>query len=270
MSLVSVRTPSPFGGPRHPDPCSLVIFGATGDLTHRKLMPALYDLQCHGVLPCGLTIVGYGRKPLADESFRALLRHAVDDHYGKQADETLCESILETPRYVQGGFDDLEGYRRLAAVLDELDRANGSAGNRLLYLATPPDQFPVIVRQLAASGLSRRGASDGEHASGEPVAGWTRIVVEKPFGSDLRTAMELDGVLNDAFSERQVYRIDHYLAKETVQNLLVLRFANAILEPVWNRRFVDHVQITAAETLGIEERGPYYEQAGALRDMLTP
>ena len=270
MSLIRAGTPSPFGGPRHPDPCSLVIFGATGDLTHRKLMPALYDLQCHGILPCGLTIVGYGRKPLDDESFRALLRRAVDDHYGKQVDETLCESILETPRYVQGEFDDLEGYRRLAALLDELDRSDGCAGNRLLYLATPPDQFPVIVRQLAASGLSRRGASDGEHASGEPVAGWTRIVVEKPFGSDLQTAVELDGILNDAFSERQVYRIDHYLAKETVQNLLVLRFANAILEPVWNRRFVDHVQITAAETLGIEERGPYYEQSGALRDMLTP
>jgi glucose-6-phosphate 1-dehydrogenase len=263
-------TPSPFGGPRHPDPCSLVIFGATGDLTHRKLMPALYDLQCHGVLPCGLTIVGYGRKPLEDESFRALLRQAIDDHYGKQVDDALCESVLETPRWVHGEFDDPEGYRRLADLLDELDREDGSGGNRLFYLATPPDQFPVIVRQLGAAGLSRRGAFDTEHAQGEPVAGWTRIVVEKPFGSDLQTAIDLDRDINDAFSERQVYRIDHYLAKETVQNLLVLRFANGIFEPIWNRRFVDHVQITAAETIGIGDRGPYYEQAGALRDMLTP
>ena len=270
MSPSRAETPSPFGGPRHPDPCSLVIFGATGDLTHRKLMPALYDLQCHGVLPCGLTIVGYGRKPLDDESFRALLRQAVDDHYGKQVDDALCESILETPRYVQGQFDDPEDYRRLAAALDELDRDNGCEGNRLFYLATPPDQFPVIVQQLGASGLSRRGAADAESARGEPVAGWTRLVVEKPFGTDLASAIELDRDISEAFSERQVYRIDHYLAKETVQNLLVLRFANGIFEPIWNRRFVDHVQITAMETLGVEERGPYYEQAGALRDMVTP
>ncbi len=267
---VESGTPSPFGGPRHPDPCSLVIFGATGDLTHRKLMPALYDLQCHGVLPCGLTIVGYGRKPLDDESFRAVLRKAIDDHYGQQVDDALCESVLETPRWVHGELDDPEGYRRLAGVLDELDRENGSGGNRLFYLATPPDQFPVIVRRLDAAGLARRGASDAEHAQGEPVAGWTRIVVEKPFGSDLQTAIDLDRDISEAFSERQVYRIDHYLAKETVQNLLVLRFANGIFEPIWNRRFVDHVQITAAETIGIGDRGPYYERAGALRDMLTP
>ena len=270
MTPSARETPSPFGGPRYPDPCSLVIFGATGDLTHRKLMPALYDLQCHGVMPCGLTIVGYGRKELDDEGFRALLRKAVDDHYGRQADTGLCDSVLETPRWVHGEFDDPEGYRRLAALLGELDREAGTAGNRLFYLATPPDQFGVIVRQLGAAGLSRRGASDGDHALGEPVAGWTRIVVEKPFGTDLESAIELDRAINEAFSEQQIYRIDHYLAKETVQNLLVLRFANAIFEPIWNRRFVDQVQITACETLGIEERGPYYEQAGALRDMLTP
>lgn len=263
-------TPSPFGGPRHPDPCSLVIFGATGDLTHRKLMPALYDLHCHGVLPCGLTIVGYGRKPLDDDSFRSLLRKAIDDHYGKQVDDALCDRVLATSRWVHGEFDDPAGYERLAAVLRELDAANGSAGNRLFYLATPPDQFAVIVRQLGAAGLSRRGAYDSEHAQGEPVPGWTRIVVEKPFGSDLQTAIDLDRDISEAFSERQVYRIDHYLAKETVQNLLVLRFANGIFEPIWNRRFVDHVQITAAETIGIGSRGPYYERAGALRDMLTP
>jgi glucose-6-phosphate 1-dehydrogenase len=265
-----VDLPSPFGGIRHPDPCSLIIFGATGDLTHRKLMPALYDLQCHDVLPCGLTLVGYGRKPLDDQSFRALLRKAVDDYYGQNVDGVSCRAVLETARWVHGEFDDPEGYAQLAAVLEELDRDDGTEGNRLFYLATPPDQFPVIVKQLRDAGLARRGAFDADHAHGEPVPGWTRIVVEKPFGSDYVSAVELDREIAEAFGERQVYRIDHYLAKETVQNLLVLRFANGIFEPIWNRRFIDHVQITAAETIGIGERGPYYEHAGALRDMLTP
>jgi glucose-6-phosphate 1-dehydrogenase len=261
----------PFGGVRHPQPCSLVIFGATGDLTHRKLMPALYDLGCHGVLPFGTVIVGYGRRALTDEAFRTLLRQSIDDHYGAEAvDGALCDRLLQTPRYVEGRFDDVQGYRRLAAALDELDRSDGARGNRMFYMATPPSLFPVIVRQLGASGLARTGAFDEAHAKGEPIPGWTRIVVEKPFGSDLRTASELNGVVAGFFDERQVYRIDHYLAKETVQNLLVLRFANGIFEPIWNRRYVDHVQITAAETLGVEHRGPYYEEAGALRDMITP
>ena len=262
---------SPFGGPRHPEPCSLVIFGATGDLAHRKLMPALYDLGCHGVLPFATSIVGYGRQPLSAEAFRTRLRQAVDDYYGAaQVDGAVCERILTTPSYVQGEFDDPEGYRRLAAVLDELDRSGGARGNRMFYLATPPSQFPVIARQLGAAGLARHGAYDAAHAGGEPVAGWTRLVVEKPFGRDLATARELNAIIAGQFDERQVYRIDHYLAKETVQNLLVLRFANAIFEPLWTREFVDHVQITAAETLGVEHRGPYYEEAGALRDMVKP
>ena len=263
--------PSPFGGVRHPDPCSLTIFGVTGDLSHRKLMPALYDLACHGVLPRQTTIVGYGRQEMDDGQFRALLRKAVDDHYGSdKVDAPVCDQVLETPRYVQGQFDDPAGYRDLSAVLDELDRTAGTRGNRLFYLATPPSLFPVIIRQLGAAGLSRCSACDGAHAAGSPVPGWTRIVVEKPFGSDLESARELNRVIDGVFDETQVYRIDHYLAKETVQNLLVLRFANGIFEPVWNRRYVDHVQITAAETLGVEHRGPYYEEAGALRDMVTP
>jgi len=262
--------PSPFGGERHPEPCSLVIFGVTGDLTHRKLMPALYDLGCHGVLPFGTTIVGYGRQRLSDDEFRALLQGSIDDHYGEEAtDGSLCERILLTPRYVQGQFGDPEGYVRLAAVLDELD-AGGTRGNRMFYLATPPSQFGAIVEQLGASGLARKGAFDAASAGGEAVAGWTRVVIEKPFGRDLATARELNRTIAVAFDERQVYRIDHYLAKETAQNLLVLRFANGIFEPVWNRQFVEHVQITAAETLGVEHRGPYYEEAGALRDMIKP
>ncbi|MCX6372227.1 MAG: glucose-6-phosphate dehydrogenase [Actinobacteria bacterium] len=264
------ETPSPFGGKRHPDPCALVIFGVTGDLAHRKLMPALYDLGCHGVLPFGTTIVGYGRQELRDDEFRALLQSSIDDHYGSESvDGSLCERILMTPRYVQGQFDDPSGYARLAAVLEDLDAA-GTRGNRMFYLATPPSQFGVIVDQLGASGLARKGAFDGASAGDGPAAGWTRVVIEKPFGRDLATAQELNRTIAAAFDERQVYRIDHYLAKETAQNLLVLRFANGIFEPVWNRQFVDHVQITAAETLGVEHRGPYFEEAGALRDMIQP
>ncbi len=261
--------PSPFGGRRDPDPCSLVIFGVTGDLTHRKLIPALYDLGCHGVLPADTTLVGYGRQGLADDPLRARMREAIDDHYGQaDVDGALCERILRAPKYVQGELDEPEGYARLADTLDDLDR-QGSRGNRMFYLATPPSQFEPIIRRLGEAGLARRGAFDAAHGMGEP-AGWTRIVIEKPFGRDLTTAQYLNAVLAEVFYERQVYRIDHYLAKETAQNLLVLRFANGIFEPVWNRRYVDYVEITAAETLGVEHRGPYYEEAGALRDMVTP
>ena len=262
---------SPFGGERHPDPCSLVMFGVTGDLSHRKLIPALYDLGCHGVLPFGTTLVGYGRQEMTDDQFRDLMRTAIDDHYGEEVvDGSMCDRLLQAPRYVQGQFDDPEGFKRLAAVLDELD-GRGARGNRMFYLATPPSQFEVLVEQLGEAGLARRGAYDGEHAQGDGARpGWTRVVIEKPFGRDLETAHELDRVIGRVFDERQVYRIDHYLAKETVQNLLVLRFANVIFEPVWNRRYVDYVEITAAETLGVEHRGPYYEEAGALRDMITP
>ncbi len=262
---------SPFGGERNPEPCSLVMFGVTGDLAHRKLIPALYDLGCHGILPFGTTLVGYGRQALDDDAFRDLMQRAIDDHYGVEVvDGDTCERILHRPRYIQGQFDDPEGFRRLAAALDELD-GRGSHGNRMFYLATPPSQFPVLVEQLGAAGLARRGATDGEHAQGDGGRpGWTRIVIEKPFGRDLQTAHDLDRVIGQVFDERQVYRIDHYLAKETVQNLLVLRFANVIFEPVWNRRYVDYVEITAAETLGVEHRAPYYEEAGALRDMITP
>jgi glucose-6-phosphate 1-dehydrogenase len=265
------KAASPFGGERHPDPCSLVMFGVTGDLSHRKLIPALYDLGCHGVLPLATTLVGYGRQQMTDDQFRGLMQKAIDDHYGVEVvDGSTCERILHAPRYVHGQFDDPEGFKQLAAVLDELD-GKGSRGNRMFYLATPPSQFPVIVEQLGAAGLARRGAVDGDHARSDgDRPGWTRVVIEKPFGRDLQTARDLDRVIGQVFDERQVYRIDHYLAKETVQNLLVLRFANGIFEPVWNRRYVDFVEITAAETLGVEHRGPYYEEAGALRDMITP
>jgi len=262
---------SPLGSGSDLQPCSLVIFGITGDLAYRKLLPALYDLACHGVLPRDFALVGYGRKALDDEGFARLVADAIDDHYGvREAGDAACGLVLNAPRYVQGGFDDADGFVRLAETLAHLDRERGTGGNRVFYLATPPSQFPVIVRRLGTAGLARRGACDRDHALGEPVAGWTRLVVEKPFGRDLASARELNSVIAGVFSEGQVCRIDHYLAKETVQNLLVLRFANSIFEPVWNRGFVDHVQITAAETLGVEHRGPYYEESGALRDMIKP
>jgi glucose-6-phosphate 1-dehydrogenase len=298
----ATAAPSPFPSSSALEPCALVIFGVTGDLAHRKLIPALYDLACHGVLPDAFTIVGVGRRPLDDDVMRDRLMQAIDDHYGEEEiDDASCERVLRAPRYVQGGFDDPETYQRLAAVLDELDRHGGTAGNRVFYLATPPSQFPVIARGLAAGGLARRGAWGGGAATGSPARdagegagvqgaaaagtagapppgeaspasarGWTRIVIEKPFGRDLASAAELNAIVREVFDERQVYRIDHYLAKETVQNLLVLRFANTLFEPIWNRRYVDHVQITAAETLGVEHRGTYYEEAGALRDMIKP
>jgi glucose-6-phosphate 1-dehydrogenase len=255
---------SPLGVERRPDPCTVVIFGATGDLTERKLIPALFDLSCHGVIPKEFAIVGFGRREWSDEKFRETLAAAVDDSYGEgTAAASACAQVLREARYCHGEFDRPDGYRDLAGVLDELDKTRGTRGNRIFYLATPPSLFPVVIRQLGATGLGQRLPGDGTRHEG-----WQRLIVEKPFGHDLESARELNSVVLSVFDESQVYRIDHYLAKETVQNILVLRYANGIFEPIWNRRYVDHVQITAAETLGVEHRGAYYEEAGALRDMI--
>jgi glucose-6-phosphate 1-dehydrogenase len=259
----------PFGLERPPDPCAVVIFGATGDLTHRKLVPALYDLSCHNVSPSDMAIVGFGRRPLSEGDFRAAMTEAIDSFYGDDSRiDQACGGCVREARYVQGDFDDLQAYKRLADLLAQLDEKKGTAGNRIFYLATPPSLFPVIIEKLGAAGLARRGASGAADHAAPAGQGWARIVVEKPFGHDLESARELNSVLREVFDEPQIYRIDHYLAKETVQNILVLRFANGIFEPVWNRSFVDHVQITAAESLGVEHRGAYYEEAGALRDMI--
>jgi glucose-6-phosphate 1-dehydrogenase len=304
----------------HLDPCTLVIFGVTGDLTHRKLAPALYDLSCNGLLEERFTVVGYGRKELDDQGLRDLMQRSVDDYYGSETiNRDACKRVLTNPRYVRGEFDDTDGYARLRATLEQIERDCGSPANRIFYLATPPSLFPAIIHGLGQAGLGGRVASPGAiaaalaamepaaatsaaavgseaAASSEPArlgsaaappasaalddddlawaeavhesAGWTRIVIEKPFGSDLASARDLNKIVRAVFHERQVYRIDHYLAKETVQNILMFRFGNVIFEPVWNRRYVDHVQITAAETLGVEHRGPYYEESGALRDMI--
>ncbi len=245
---------------RTPEPAAIVIFGASGDLTKRKLVPALYNLALQQLLPPETAIVGVARRDLSDDDFRESMREGVELYSRTKADDPeVWDGFARRLRYLQLDFPDSEGYGRLAALLAELDREGGTSGNRLFYLATAPEHFAVIASRLGAAGLSAEG--DG----GEPFA---RLVIEKPFGSDLASARQLNADLSTVFRERQVYRIDHYLGKETVQNLLVFRFGNSIFEPVWNRRYIDHVQITVAEELGVESRGGYYDQSGALRDIV--
>ena len=244
--------------PRTPDSCAVVIFGATGDLTARKLMPALYNLGRGRMLPSGLSIVGFARRPWSDDDFRAAMKDAVAKFSREPLQDDIWDAFARNLHYVSSNFDDPAGYRTLADRLEKQDAAHGAAGNRLFYLSTPPTAYADIAAHLGAAGLSRGGREGG----------WARLVVEKPFGRDLQSARELDQALGLVFRERQIYRIDHYLGKETVQNILVFRFANGIFEPIWNRRYVDNVQVSVAETVGVEGRGGYYEEAGALRDMV--
>ena len=282
--------PSPFPSGSAIEPCALVIFGITGDLSHRKLIPALYDLACHGVVPGEFTIVGVGRQPLDDAAMRELMLHAIDDHYGQeQADGQTCERILRAPRYVQGAFDDPETYRRLAAVLDEIDAHGGTAGNRVFYLATPPSQFPVIVRGLGDSGLARPGAW-GAGSGESPAGGGTRASAAASAARRPRRGAGLDPHRHrEALRPRPRQRpraerrrarglrreagLPHRSLPGQGDGAEPPRPAlrqHASSSRIWNRRYVDHVQITAAETLGVEHRGTYYEEAGALRDMIKP
>jgi len=241
------------------DPCCLVIFGATGDLTKRKLMPSLYNLARSGLLPDNFGICAFARRVNATQDFRRQLTEAMTQFGPKPLDVALWERIVSRIQYLSGDYGDPAAYQQLKQALETADGEYGTRGNYLYYLATPPEVFGEAAKQLHAAGLGR---------TGQPFAGWRRIVVEKPFGHDLDSARVLNAELQTAFDESQIFRIDHYLGKETVQNVLVFRFANGIFEPIWNRRYIDHVQITAAESVGVEGRGGYYETAGALRDMI--
>jgi glucose-6-phosphate 1-dehydrogenase len=238
------------------DPCAIVMFGASGDLAQRKLLPALFDLARHGCLAPRFRLLGFARSPMSDEDFRGKAADAMKKTGG--GNDAHAREFLQNIHYFKGDYDDPAAFEKLSDRLEELDRSGNLAGNRLFYLATPPEVYARVIEHLGNAGLAQPKSDKS----------WVRIIVEKPFGRDLASAKELNEKVLSVFKEPQVYRIDHYLGKETVQNMLVFRFGNGIFEPLWNRNYIDHVQITAAETLGVERRAAFYETAGALRDMI--
>ena len=241
-----------------PEPCSIVIFGATGDLAHRKLVPALYNLAVDGELPSGVNIIGFARREKTDEVFREGLAELNREVSRNAHDEDVWDRFSQTIQYHQSTFDDIEGYQRLKERLDAIDAERGGKGNRLFYLSIAPEYFDNVLENLKKVGLNE--ADEGF---------WSRVVVEKPFGKDHASAEKLNQIVSQTFEEKDTYRIDHYLGKETAQNIMVLRFANAIFEPLWNKQHIAHVEISCAENLGMEGgRGGYYDTAGALRDMV--
>jgi glucose-6-phosphate 1-dehydrogenase len=256
--------------PRHPflhglskhrgaPPTVVVIFGASGDLTARKLIPAVYNLGFDGLLPADFFLVGFGRKPIPDEEFRTLAADAIKEFSRRELDADVWARIAGHTSYVAGAYDDPQAFEQLSRHIAGLEQQLGRPMQTLFYISTPPSVFAPIVRHLGACGLAAKYLHEPHHA---------KVIIEKPFGKDLASAQALNAAIREEFEEFQVYRIDHYLGKETVQDLLVQRFANAIFEPLWNRNFIDSVQITVAEEVGVGSRGGYYEQSGALRDMI--
>jgi len=253
---------------RVPEPAAMVIFGASGDLAHRKLLPALYSLTRDRLLPARFAIIGFARRAMTDEAFRDELRAACAEHARRRPlDNDLWAAFAANIFYQQGSYDDPASFAALKTRLEGIERTLGLPGNRVFYLATPPSSFAAVIRGLGHANLAPPPPPP-EAARPVPPPPFARVIIEKPFGTDLTTARALNRDIHATLNERQIYRIDHYLGKETVQNLLVFRFANGIFEPVWNNHFVDHVQITGAESIGVEARGGYFEQAGSLRDMV--
>ncbi len=247
-----------------PEPCAIVIFGATGDLTQRKLLPTLAHLMHDHPLPESFKIVAFARRPLNDEQWRNMAMESINQYMPEddRLDSNAQKAFARNLYYCQSDFNDREGYYKLVDLLDRLDKEEGTGGNRLFYLATPPTTYSEIIYQLGGTGLARPARNNGDEES------WTRIVIEKPFGRDLASAQKLNRELARVFRENQIYRIDHYMGKETVQNLLAFRFANGIFEPLWNQKYIDHVQVLVAENIGIGTRAEYYEESGAIRDMV--
>ncbi|ACZ30585.1 glucose-6-phosphate 1-dehydrogenase [Xylanimonas cellulosilytica DSM 15894] len=255
--LNPLRDPRDLRLPRIAGPSGLVIFGVTGDLSRKKLMPAVYDLANRGLLPPGFALTGFARRDWADEDFAQVVHDAVKQYARTPFREATWRQLAEGIRFVQGSFDDDKAFAELRRTVEKLDAERGTGGNHAFYLSIPPSAFPAVVQQLQEHGLStpQEGA-------------WRRVVIEKPFGHDLESAKELDAVVSEVFDQESVFRIDHYLGKETVQNLLALRFANQMFEPIWNANYVDHVQITMAEDIGIGGRAGYYDGIGAARDVI--
>ncbi|TFC96954.1 MULTISPECIES: glucose-6-phosphate dehydrogenase [Cryobacterium] len=252
-----LRSPNDYRLNRIAGPSSLVIFGVTGDLSRKKLMPAVYDLANRGLLPPGFALVGFARRDWTNEDFMKVVHDSVKEYARTEFNEDVWAQLAEGIRFVPGSFDDAASFQLLKDTIAQLDQERGTMGNHAFYLSIPPKAFPQVTEQLRRSGLAEQKAGQ-----------WRRVVIEKPFGSDLQTARELNAVVESVFPPDSVFRIDHYLGKETVQNILALRFANQLYEPIWNANFVDHVQITMAEDIGVGGRAGYYDGIGAARDVI--